>query len=137
MDVNAYKNTVPFPSREDYSKVFYYSKGQVVGEAKANDKEKIKEIRKAFPSAIKEVVEDEEGYRAAREAYGKGEAQAEADFKSDLFAENGLEVNDFTNKLYSTAWASGHSHGFSEVKSHFEDLVELDAIARKTYGLGK
>ncbi len=46
-------------------------------------------------------------------------------FKQDLFIELDIENNPKREKLFSLAWANGHSYGYSEVYNQAIDLIDL------------
>lgn len=46
-------------------------------------------------------------------------------FKADLLEEHGVTNNPKADKCFELAWSEGHSAGFSEVASYFEEFVEL------------
>jgi len=46
-------------------------------------------------------------------------------FTKDLYAKYGVSDNPKRDKAYSIAWEMGHAYGYSEVESHFSDIVAL------------
>jgi hypothetical protein len=134
MNYSEYKNTKPYPDKTDYEKVFIYSQGKVIGEFPAKDKDAIKKARAAHPKCLIETITQDTSYRQARNDYDTETGRLTEKFRADLFDEEGLEINDFTSRLYSIAWESGHSSGLESVANEFGELVELDRLARAVYG---
>jgi len=64
-------------------------------------------------------------YRELRRAYQLDQARLDLQFKVDLIRENGVEGHPKADLCYSKAWDHGHSSGYSEVVTYFEDFVEL------------
>ena len=136
MNYDKYKNKLPWPTPADFSTTYFYKSGKLVGEANSSDGESLRRMRlQGF--SVHETVRDDAAFAAARHAYRDETAARMAEFKNDLFYDNGFvgeACNEFTEKLFSIAWEKGHSNGLAEVASEFEDLVELVDIAKRTYG---
>ena len=49
----------------------------------------------------------------------------ERDHSDDLKRVNGVIDNPKADTLYGHAWRLGHAYGYSEVGSHFNELVDL------------
>lgn len=62
---------------------------------------------------------------AAFQAYQNETARLLNEFESDLFEYLGIRDNPKRDLLFSKAWDIGHAHGYGEVLSYAEDLVEL------------
>jgi hypothetical protein len=60
-----------------------------------------------------------------RKAYHEERSKLEAEFRNDLFNYWEVQDNPKCDKAFSIAWDHGHSAGYSEVASHFADLVDL------------
>ena len=59
-------------------------------------------------------------------------AAQEQQFHQDLLKENGIPANcEFGARMFGLAWESGHSAGYEEIVSHFEDLLPLYELYKK------
>lgn len=61
---------------------------------------------------------------------GWEERKAEGDriiakLRADLAAEHGVSGHPKEPKLWALAWDYGHAYGASEIRSHYDELVEL------------
>jgi hypothetical protein len=97
------------------------------------------ENKAPFPSDIvpadrenmtgKQVREHMEAERARRElehaTWRAGDLATRRLLQADLEKEHGITGNPKAEKLWSLAWAHGHSAGYLDVISHYEELVEL------------
>lgn len=116
-----FKNTVPYPNKNDFIRIYAY-KGLT---AKTISVEEMK----AYKSQKWLVVHctDEDAYNKARKEYKEGESQSIKKFRAYLEQEFALShVNQ--NRLYhlfAIAWDYGHSSGFNEVASYYEELHYL------------
>lgn len=134
MDFDKYKNTLPYPTKEQFTTKFWYKEGQTIArqlpgqsiEYLVTNIAPNRDIRTL--NAICETTVDEEGLRVARRAYGEETARLTAQFKADLFEDLGISDHPMREKLYSKAWEDGHSAGFSEVYNVASDLVDLIAV---------
>jgi hypothetical protein len=63
--------------------------------------------------------------QAKRKACREDMSRLREVFKADLFLEYGLDQHPMREKVWSKAWDDGHASGYSEVVSHFEDLLPL------------
>lgn len=52
-------------------------------------------------------------------------ARRTAQFKAELFAKHKVANNPKAERAFEIAWEAGHAHGYHEVASYFEELVEL------------
>lgn len=121
-----YKNELEYPKKQDFQKVFVYSKGKVV--ENGLDRSTIgDEMIKAWRAAgnTVEISDDPTAYRAATQAYGQETARLEAQFRADLTDEYGMTGHPKADLLFSKAWQMGHSAGYGEVASYYDDLVDL------------
>lgn len=123
MDFEKYKNTMPYPRKEDFTTKYYYKMGELVytqGPGVANC-----EIPVSLNGCVSEKCVDDDGYHAARREYAKRSRELHEMFKQHLFDELGISDNPKREKLFSKAWEMGHSSGLSEVYSVAEEIVEL------------
>jgi hypothetical protein len=58
------------------------------------------------------------------EEYRKEDARIYAQFKADLFAQDGVS-GPKAEKCFELAWDRGHAGGYMEVLNEWNDLVEL------------
>lgn len=131
MNFDKYKNKLEYPRASTFSVTYFYKGGQVVNTLR-NDV--YDHDVNADDYATQETVTDNDALKTARKAYSEETAALMEQFKNDLFFDNSLQRNDFTEKLYAIAWDKGHSNGLSEVVSEFEDLVVLVDLAKSVYG---
>lgn len=130
MNFDKYKNKLEYPRASTFSVTYFYKGGQVVNTLR-NDV--YDHDVNADDYATQETVTDNDALKTARKAYSEETAALMEQFKNDLFFDNSLQRNDFTEKLYAIAWDKGHSNGLSEVASEFEDLVVLVDLAKSVY----
>jgi hypothetical protein len=123
MDYSKYQNTLPFPKRTDFTKVFVYDKGYMIFEG--SYAEFIEFKKKAPPGFVRQERIDEEKYKALVLAYHKHNGELEDLFKKDLFEENGVTDNPKAEKAFEIAWEERHSGGLSDVACFFSRLTEL------------
>jgi len=57
--------------------------------------------------------------------YKEAELLAEITFRMDLEQEFKTKGNKKATKLFSLAWEYGHSAGFDEVLTYYEDMADL------------
>jgi len=112
-----------YPRRADYRSYNVYGNGQVLGD-KVN-KTRLEELKKLHPKAFVESVEDEAGYKAAREPFDAYVALVNRVFYAGLAYIYDVVDNPKFGKAYSIAYDRGHSAGYSEIANYFDDLVEL------------
>lgn len=129
MDFSAYRNDLPYPSRENYKTTWWYKSGKCiasqVGQSPIHFEVPTNSRSDALKGAVKSTEFDEAAYKAAVREYSAETARRQELFKQALFDDLGIEDNPKREKLYSIAWDLGHDAGFSEVYSHAQDLVEL------------
>jgi hypothetical protein len=123
-----YYNTVPYtyPSRDDYKKVFVYSKGKTIVNGVPRSQisaEDLKDYR-AKGYSIEEDF-DKTAFYAESNKYSDARNKLEAEFKADLFDEHGVTGHPKANRAFDIAWDHGHSSGYSEVANYFDDLADL------------
>lgn len=114
---------VPYPSKDEFTDVFVYSKGEVVWKGKYTDFKPFSEGR--FKGMLVEKVVNEAGLKAQRIAYGAEQSRLEQEFKTDLFEEHGVIDHPKANKCYGIAYDYGHSSGYQEIANYFDTLVDL------------
>ena len=116
-------NTLRYPSKDDYTTVYAYLRGQVLWQGSARDWRDAKDT--LLPNHTVEKVMDEVAFKAARLAYGVETSRLQEEFKRDLFEEHGVTGHPKAERCYSLAWVYGHSAGLDEVANYFDDLVDL------------
>jgi len=117
---------VNYPGRDQYTKVFVYRAGTVLVDGilqSVMPPDDLK-LHKQKGDTI-EYVFDQEAFNAALLIYTNKEHQLYLEFKGDLFDAHDVLNNPKRDLLFDKAWALGHASGFSEVKSYFEELVDL------------
>jgi hypothetical protein len=130
MDYEAYKNTLPYPKKADFTTTFWYKGGKVIAK-RDGDLSATQFLAPGFrdvldlKDCITEVICDKDQYKAAMEAYNAETGRLQELFRQDFYAELGIELNPKRATLFSKAWEHGHSSGYSEVMNCGYDLVEL------------
>ena len=116
--------TVPYPSRDEFTHVFVYSKGQCVWEGPLT---KFKEpaIAERYKGMLVEKTVNEEGMKEQRRLYGDEVTRLEREFKADLFEEHGVTDNPKAGKCFGIAWDMGHHNGYECVANYFDAIVDL------------
>lgn len=105
-----YKNKLPYPQNP---KKPYLKKDATPAEIRA------------YADAVENYPVHEEAYKAMQKTYYEESRELENKFIADLEAEFDIVGHPKAGLLYSKAYERGHSGGFSEVLSYYEDLVEL------------
>lgn len=131
MNFDKYNNKLPYPRASEFSITYFYKGGKVVNTLRNGVYDHVFSVN---DYSTQETVTDDAALRAARKAYNDETVALKQQFKNDLFFDNGLQYNEFTEKLYAIAWDKGHSNGLSEVASEFEDMVVLVDLAKSVYG---
>jgi len=84
------------------------------------------EYEELFHSALGKLYDEELVAKQRRDDAAESERILLEKFLSDLFEDNGVSLgNPRAVKVYDLAWQMGHSEGLTQVKYHFETLVEL------------
>ena len=109
-----YKNSLPYPERVKEPAVLRKSARDLTDDEVAS------------LAAVKaQYVADVEAHERAKYAYRQEEGRLFAKFRADLEAEYGLVGHPKADALFNRAWEQGHSAGFGEVATIYDDLVEL------------
>lgn len=116
-------NTLRYPSKDDYTTIYAYLRGQVLWKGSARDWRDAKDTLP--PNHTVEKVMDEVAFKDALLAYDAETSRLQEEFKRDLFEEHGVTGHPKANRCYSLAWFYGHSIGLAEVAGYFDDLVDL------------
>lgn len=133
MDYESYRNPLKYPRRTDFSEVFFYSRGETVGNFKGDQKYEIDECASKHPTAVRESVIDEDAYRKACDEYNEKNNELAEQFVKDLLNEYGVPDDEFTRELYSIAYERGHSSGYREIANVFDDFAKLYFLAQRVY----
>lgn len=135
MDHTKYKTKLSYPKKLDYKVLYLYHAGKCVGQTSLKDMlpEEIRQFTNKTLHTTHETIVEEDAYRAAKDAYDSDVCKLEKQFMTDLIAEYNLPDDTFTRKLADMAWDKGHSGGFAEVESCFNELSDLYSIAVSTY----
>jgi hypothetical protein len=129
MNPNDYENQLAYPQKENFTVTYYYKNGEKIGTRRANDP-----VIALPVGTVQEKVVDEEAFKIARGEYSKHSQRLAELFIIDLFQDNGVQDNEFTRALYQIAYQQGHSHGYHDIASIFNDLTLLIDVAKKVYG---
>ena len=117
----------PYPDVKDFTTTYYYQRGVLVA-VQSGDGVEFKTPGYSIDDLedlLKEVVRDDQGFAAARDAYWAEQAKLEAEFVADLYEELGIADNPKAHMLYTKAYERGHSNGHYEVYQVACDLVDL------------
>jgi len=118
-----YTSALEYPTKEQFTKVFVYSKGEVVWRGLYADFKPFSEGR--FKGMLVEKVVDEDAFKVARRVYAADQVRLTEQFRQDLFVEHDVVTNPKRDKCYSLAWDQGHSAGYGAVASYFDTFVDL------------
>lgn len=129
MDFESYKNTLDYPSRDQFKTKYWYRGGKVIatkiGDGPVLSPQSVEIETSQLAGTVTEVVYDDEAFKAARLIYSAQEAEIYLRFKQDLFADLEIAYHPLREKLLSKAWEDGHSAGYREVYNCAQGLVEL------------
>jgi hypothetical protein len=115
-------NVVPYPSKDEFTDVFVYSKGKVVFSGPYSA---YKNQSSLFVGMLIEKTVNEAGLKEQRRLYGEEASRLEQEFKTDLFEMHGVTYNPKANLCYGIAYDHAHHAGFEEVAGYFSNIVEL------------
>jgi len=132
MNNEIYKNQKPRPRKAEFNTTFFYSGGKVLG--KGSNLEEVRALRLKHPKAVEETTCDEDAYKAAMREFEELRTKLEAMFQKNLFQDNGVPDNEFTQRLYRIAYNQSHDEGFNAIADTFGELAELHDLAKKVYG---
>jgi hypothetical protein len=129
-DFSYYSNQdlkVLVPLKANFTTYHVYNNGGVIFSGTKTEYDEFNKNSITYSKALVEKVVDEEEYKEALRLYRIAVAEADRteEFINDLFVEFGVEDNPKRDQCYGIAYNMGHAHGFSEVYSMFEQLVEL------------
>lgn len=83
-----------------------------------------------LPGLRKKEEENLKEIQRQRDEYNKETGRLHNLFKQDLLKEYNVDPNSpMADPLFNMAWANGHSAGYGEVVSHFEELSQFYDIA--------
>jgi hypothetical protein len=121
-----YKNLLDYPKQKDFQKVFVYARGKVIANGVARNTIDDHQINAWKTTGhIVEIEDDKVAYRAATQAYGAETARLETKFRDDLEEEYDMVGHPKADILFSKAWQMGHSAGYGEVASYYDELYDL------------
>ena len=115
-----YKNTIPYPSKDDYTTIFIYKAGRVIVEEKLSTYKLNGKV-----DGVEEKVVDKEGYDAAMKVYRAEDNRLFNQFKEDVLEENGLTNHPKAMKVFALAWEEGHSSGYENVAYYVDKYADL------------
>jgi len=114
-----YENTMKYPGKKDYQKLFVYSSGFLLYQGPVDASPY------SIDTYVTEIITDEVAYKTARNVYYEIERQKMLEFENDVYEEFGVMRNPKKELLYNKAWDRGHPGGLSDVVAVFADLVDL------------
>jgi hypothetical protein len=129
-DISYYStNTLPYPNPDHFKVVYVYQQGKTVARVPGY---KWNDVKSEYVGMVTEIVRDDAALKKARVEYGAETSRLTAEFRADLFEDNGVTDNPKAAKAYSLAWGYGHASGLGEVKQYFEEVgTELGRQARR------
>jgi len=89
------------------------------------EKVPVDEDKMTVRQAREHVESEKQRQRDQRRVYQEEEGRLRDLLRYDLEVENVVTGHPKANLLWSMAWDRGHSGGYSDVISNYEDLVEL------------
>lgn len=147
-DGNKYKNTDTYPAKKDYTVYYFYKQGvtlfalgygfsdtsklfELTGKT---DTESALQAAKRMFTFETEVHPD---YLSAKKVWADKNQALIEQWYSDLYSYYGVDKDDpVIQKIMSKAYEDGHAYGYSEVESHFSELLDfvsgIQDIMRKT-----
>lgn len=120
-------NTVEYPVKPAFTKVFLYRQGKVVFSGTTEEYNLFKQrVSPEYGSggALEKHL-DQDAYNDAMLKYRAEHCRLMEEFKNDLFEENGVQDNPKREKCYYMALERGHDGGLNSVATEFADLVDL------------
>lgn len=115
----------PYPKKGDFITVYVYHQGKLLFTG-TMAQFRFRDEAKEFPNGrVTQQIVDEDGFKAARSTYYTEANALSKQFTEDLYAEFGVEDNPKRHDVYMIAYDHGHSAGYQEVYSWFQELVEL------------
>jgi len=114
MNFNKYNMTILYKTKEDFTTVYMYKNGKLVGSTILSEFDDDSDI----DYSVCEKVFDEKKYIE----YQK---QLDEQIKHDMLEDVGLLNHPKANRIYAYAWDKGHSLGYSEVYNVLCDLADL------------
>lgn len=154
---NKYKNTLPYPDKEDYTFYFIYNHGECICTIgygyvlpekftricsshgiDSNNTSLVKRISllKSRGVIIEKCIHAD--YTSASSAYIKHNNTIYEQWKTDLFQVHGLDLNSEVDQLiFTEAWDRGHSSGYQEVDNCIYDIEEFANKVIKFHELAK
>lgn len=127
MDFKSYHNNMPYPTSENFTVTWWYTRGKAV--ARKRDNGAIEFLNggntESMVGAVQEKIVDLEAFRAAVLRHREHGNELVGRFRQDLFEDLGIQDNPKRDLLFEKAWELGHSSGLQEVYSYAEDLVGL------------
>jgi hypothetical protein len=118
--------SVPYPARNDFKKVFVYSKGKTIVNGVLRSQISDEDMRdyQTKGYTIEEDI-DKNAHHTEMRKYHEARFALEAEFKRDLFDQHGVTGHPKAERAFQLAWDYGHSSGFQEVANYFDDLADL------------
>jgi hypothetical protein len=113
----------PYPTKEDFGRVFVYKAGKIVYEGDLSSWPTVKDNYKSGYTI--EKINDREAYLAAREAYSAERKRLRDEFKADLFEDNGVTDNPKAERAYEMALEYADSNNLGDIQLIFQDLASL------------
>jgi len=119
--ISYYQTTsVSIPRQDDYTTIYYYRKGVMVGIKRQFDQD-----FEPPKNCVEEKILDEVSYDAHMKHYQEENLRLQNEFRRDLIKKYDMSNHPKANKLFDKAWDMECAGGLEEVDYCFRDLVEL------------
>jgi hypothetical protein len=109
-----YKSKVPYPDNVKKPEVLLKKAADLTSDEIAS----LTRVKADYEQALLD-------YKESRARYNEESGRLYSLFRSDVEEANDMKGHPKADLLWSKAWEHGHSGGYGEVLSHYEDLVEL------------
>lgn len=116
---------IPNPSQEDFKRVYVYKAGQVLVDGAPYNEVSSQIAGFRSKDYTVEIVTATEDYKAARTERIKEKNKLLAEFKADLFAMHGFDLDHKKANLALRIAEEERNHNLSEVADLFDTLVDL------------
>jgi hypothetical protein len=119
--ISYYQTTsVSIPRQDDYTTIYYYRKGVMVGIKRQFDDDYVSPKK-----CVEEKVLDEVSYNAHLKHYQEENLRLQNEFRIDLIGKYGMTNHPKANAIFDKSWDIGCSSGLESVEYYFQDIMNL------------
>lgn len=108
------------PRQDDYTTIYYYRKGVMIGIKKQFDDDFVPP-----KNCVEEKVLDEVSYNAHLKHYQEENLRLQNEFRRDLIKKYGMTNHPKANAIFDRAWDIGCSSGLESIEYYFQDILNL------------